>query len=272
MTSTPVTLGEKPYGVSPSRVNQIETCPRQYQYSTVLRIPEPKKMATYRGTAFHAVLEEMFNRTAESPRDRTVDYTLTLMREMFRESLMTPEYAAEMELDEVGIQTFGRDLAKYIRTYFTMEDPTRITSEGIEIKFDVDMGGYLLRGILDRLDRLPTGELEIVDYKTGKVPQSKYKDSAILPAKIYAYMCREQLGEVPKQIRLLYVQFGKTLTIPVTDADMDYAEKRVREAWAKIENWYELGFFPPIANNLCMNWCAFKSICPLFAVPETTPF
>jgi putative RecB family exonuclease len=266
-----VSLGEKPYGVSPSRVNQIETCPKQYYFSTVLRIPEPKKMETYRGTVFHAVLEEMFKRTADTPHERTVDYTLALMREMFR-GLVTPEYAAEMGIDEVGIQAFGRDLAKYIRTYFTLEDPTQITSEGIEIAFDIDMGGYILRGVLDRLDRLPTGELEIVDYKTGKVPQDRYKDSALLPTKIYAYMCREQLGEVPKQIRLLYVQYGKTLTVEVTDADINYAERRVREAWAKIENWYELGFFPPIANNLCEKWCSFKAICPLFATPEVTPF
>jgi len=270
---TSVTLGPKPYGVSPSRVNQIETCPRQYQYSVVDRIPESKKMETYRGTVFHAILEEMFLRTAETPSERTVDYTLALMREMYR-GLVTPEIAAEMGIDEVGIQTFARDVAKYIRTYFTMEDPTQITSEGIEIQFDVDMGGYTLRGILDRLDRLPNGDLEIVDYKTGKVPQDRYKDSAILPAKIYAYMCERMLGERPKTIRLLYVQFGKTLTIEVTDADIAYAEKRVREAWGKIENWYDLGFFPPVSNNLCNKWCSYKSICPLFSTPtyDDSPF
>ena len=271
MHSTPVTLGPKPYGVSPSRVNQIESCPRQYQFSSIDKLPEKKKMETYRGTVFHAILEEMFNRTAETPELRTVDYTLSLMREMFR-GLVTPEYAEEMGIDEQGIQVFGRDVAKYIRTYFTMEDPTLITSEGIEIQMDVDMGGWKLRGILDRLDRDADGNLEIVVYKTGKVPTDKYKASAILPSKIYAYLCEQVLGERPKQIRLLYVQFGKTLTVEVTDADIAYAEKRVREAWAKIENWYELGFFPPTPNNLCDKWCSFKSICPVFAQPEYSPF
>ena len=271
MSSVPVYLGEKPYGVSPSRVNQIETCPRQYQYSTIERLPEAKKMATYRGTVFHEVLETMFLRTAETPELRTLDYTLEVMRELFP-TLVSDEIAKEMELDEVGVQTFARDLAKYIRTYFTMEDPTQITSEGIEIKMDTDMGGWILRGILDRLDRDENGDLIIVDYKTGKVPQDKYKSSAILPAKIYAYLCQQQLGEVPKQIRLLYVQFGKTLVIDVTPEDVAYAEKRVREAWAKIENWYNAGYFPPIANNLCDNWCSFKSICPLFSTTPDDPF
>ena len=271
MSSAPVYLGEKPYGVSPSRVNQIETCPRQYQYSTIERLPEAKKMATYRGTVFHEVLETVFLRTTETPELRTLDYTLEVMRELFP-TLVSDEIAGEMELDEVGVQTFARDLAKYIRTYFTMENPEEITSEGIEIKMDVDMGGWTLRGILDRLDRDPDGSLVIVDYKTGKVPTDKYKAAAILPAKIYAYLCEQVLGERPKQIRLLYVQFGKTLVIDVTDEDVLYAERRVREAWAKIEGWYNAGYFPPIANNLCDKWCSFKDICPLYSTISDDPF
>lgn len=276
MSSVPVYLGEKPYGVSPSRVNQIETCPRQYQYSTIERLPEAKKMATYRGTVFHEILETMFLRTLETPQDRTVELALEIMRELFP-TLVGKEIAQEMELDEIGVQTFARDLAKYIRTYFTMENPKEITTEGIEIKIDHEMvdskmDTFLLRGILDRLDRDPNGDLVIVDYKTGKVPQDQYKASATLPAKIYAYLCREALGETPKQIRLLYVQFGKTLTIDVTDDDIDYAEKRVREAWEKIMGWFDAGYFPPQANNLCEKWCSFKEICPLFSTTPDNPF
>jgi putative RecB family exonuclease len=228
-------------------------------------------METYRGTVFHAILEEMFNRTAETPEERTLDYTLALMRETFR-GLVTQEFAEEMGIDEQGIQVFGRDLAKYIRTYFTMEDPTQVVNEGIEIEMKADMGGWILKGILDRLDRDDKGNLIIVDYKTGKVPGDKYKASALLPAKIYAYLCETVLGERPTEIRLLYVQFGKTLVVEVTDEDVTYAEKRVREAWAKIENWYDLQFFPPVPNNLCEKWCSFKEICPVFAVPEYSPF
>lgn len=271
MTSQPVYLGEKPYGVSPSRVNQIETCPRQYQYTTIERLPERKKMATYRGTVFHAILEEMFLRTVESPQERTIELTMDIMRELLPD-LLSDEICAEMELDTAGRASLVADLAKYIRTYFTMENPTEVTTEGIEIQVDTDMGGFTLRGILDRLDRDPDGSLVIVDYKTGKVPQDRYKASATLPAKIYAYLCEKHLGERPTKIRLLYVQFGKTLTLDVTDDDVIYAEKRVREAWNKIENWFEAGYFPPIKNNLCENWCSFKSICPLFTKADEYPF
>lgn len=271
MSATPVYLGEKPYGVSPSRVGQIENCPRQYQYSTIERLPERKKMETYRGTVFHAILEEMFLRTVETPHERTIELTMAIMRKLMP-TLVTPEIASEMELDEIGAQSLTADVAKYIRNYFKMENPTEITTEGIEIKLDTDMGGWLLRGILDRLDRRADGALVIVDYKTGKVPQDKYKASAILPAKIYAYLCERELGERPVEIQLHYVQFGKTLTVEVTDADVAYAEKRVREAWSKIEGWYNAGYFPPTANNLCDKWCSFKNICPLFSTVADDPF
>ena len=224
-------------------------------------------METYRGTVFHEILETMFVRTTDSPEERTVELTMEIMRELMP-TLVSPEIAEEMELDNLGVQSLASDISKYIRSYFVMEDPTQITSEGIEIKMDVDMGGYLLRGILDRLDRDKDGNLVIVDYKTGKVPFGQYKDSALLPAKIYAYLCEKHLGERPTKIRLLYVQFGKELVVDVTDEHVVYAEKRVREAWEKIERWYEAGFFPYQRNNLCEKWCSFKDICPLFKVED----
>ena len=263
MTTTPVLLGEKPYGVSPSRVNQIETCPRQYQYTSIEKRPEKKKMETYRGTVFHAVMEEFFQRTVDSPEERTVDYCLKLFREMFR-GLVTEEYAAEMGLDEPAIQRFARDVVKYIRNANEMEDWTKIRTEGIEVQYDIDMGGYTLRGILDRLDREEDGTLTVSDWKTGKPPGDQYKSNAILPAKIYGYMVETATGERPKKVKLLYVQFSKILEFEVTDDHIDYAEKRVREAWRKIEGWWEDQYFPPQRNNLCAKWCSFKNICPLF--------
>lgn len=262
----------RPYGVSPSRVNQIETCPRQYWYSTVLRMPEARRPATYRGTAFHALMERMFLQTAEDPSTRTLDFTIALLREMFRTELVTAEIAAEMGLDEVGVQAFARDLVKLTRNYFEMEDPAEIVAEGVELEIAVDMGGFTLKGILDRLDRNPDGSLQIVDYKTGKVPQDRYKAQALLPSRIYAYLAERHLGERPFSIRLMYVQHMRELVVNVDDAAVEMAERRVREAWAKIEGWLDAGYFPPVANNLCANWCAFRDVCPLFATPEYTPF
>jgi len=271
MSSTAVYLGPRPTGVSPSRVTQIETCPRQYQYSSIEKLHEDKKMETYRGTVFHAVLEEMFNRTLDDPLLRTANFTMDVMRELWP-ALVDDESRRQMKLDDRQAAVFQADVAKYIRTYFTMEDPTQVKPEGLEIRLDLDMGGFGLRGILDRLDRNADGELEIVDYKTGKVPQDRFKDAAVLPSKIYALLGERVLGERPTRIRLLYVQFGKTITVEVTDEDVAYAETRVRDAYRKITGWYEAGYFPPIRNNLCENWCSFKSICPIFSHVDEDDF
>lgn len=270
MSSTPVTLGVKPDGVSPSRVNQIETCPRQYQYTSIEKLPETKKMKTYRGTVFHAVMEQFYNRYLETPNERTIENCMKLFREMFREQV-TDEYAKEMGLDEPAIQRFAKDIVTYIRNAFTMEDPTKVDPIGIEIRYDLDMGGFGLRGILDRLDREPDGTLTVVDWKTGVVPQDRYKASAILPAKIYGYMVETATGERPARVRLHYVQFSKTLEFDISQDHVEYAEKRVREAWTKIDGWWQDQYFPPIRNNLCDKWCSFKHICPLFRVDDIRP-
>ncbi|CAM9488245.1 unnamed protein product [Choristocarpus tenellus] len=68
-------------------------------------------------------------------------------------------------------------------------------------------------GIIDRLDRLPSGKLRVVDYKTGKVPNLKYTkaankrimDSKFFQLKVYALLVEAEFGEVPEEMSLVYL-------------------------------------------------------------------
>lgn len=71
--------------------------------------------------------------------------------------------------------------------WFTLEDPTRL--EPVEREFFVETeleSGLRLRGIIDRVDVAPTGEVRIVDYKTGKAPRPQYAEDALFQMKFYA--------------------------------------------------------------------------------------
>jgi len=257
MSSTPVYLGEKPDGVSPSRVSQFKNCPRQYQYVSVERLPEKKGEAAYRGTIFHAVLENLFR--DEAPEDRTVDNAMKHFRSLYRE-YMTPEAIEELGFDEIRVQKYAAEITKLIRTYFTMEDPSSIDVVSTEIRLDLDMGDFGLRGIIDRLDRLPDGTLAIRDYKTGKVPKPRYESKALEACQVYAYLCEKVYGERPSVMSLIYVKDAVTIEKTVTDIDIRDAETRVRSVWAAIERAYETSNFPAQPSILC-NWCSFQQRC-----------
>lgn len=259
MTGSPVFLGEKPDGVSPSRVSQFANCPRQYQYVSVERLPEKKSLDAYRGTVFHAILETMFAESLDNPSARTLDACLEYFRQLFP-TLVSDEIAEELGLDASGRQTLAAEITKLIRNYYKMEDPTTINTEAVEIRFDHDMGGFGLRGIIDRLDRLEDGTLSVVDYKTGKPPRRGWEAKALQACQTYAYLCEQVRGERPSELRLLYVKTGTEIRHVVEQRDIDGAVKRVRSTWAGIERCYEKGDFPAKPSILC-NWCSFQKIC-----------
>ena len=51
----------------------------------------------------------------------------------------------------------------------------------------------VIHGEIDRIDRLPSGRVEVIDYKTGKVSSQKGVDES-LQLSIYALACRDALG------------------------------------------------------------------------------
>ena len=56
--------------------------------------------------------------------------------------------------------------------YLKLEDPNRVRVAGVELTMEAEVDGVFLRGIIDRLDIGENGELIVVDYKTGKVPDA----------------------------------------------------------------------------------------------------
>lgn len=257
--STPIYLGEKPSGVSPSRVGQFIKCPRQYQYVSVERLPEKKSAAAFQGTIFHAALEYLYA-LAETPADRTLENALQIFREVYP-TMMTPEAMVELDFDAVARQKMAVEISRMIRVYFHMESPPDIEVVSTEMRLDYPMGeDWGLRGIIDRLDRNERGELVIVDYKTGKVPKPQYEGEALAACRVYAYLCQQVFGEQPTEMKLLYVKTGVTLSRPVWERDIEEAEARVRGVWQNIEECYKRGYFPPQPSILC-NWCAFLEPC-----------
>ena len=51
----------------------------------------------------------------------------------------------------------------------------------------------IVSGSIDRIDRLPSGGIEVIDYKTGRVSSQKGVDES-LQLSIYALACRDALG------------------------------------------------------------------------------
>ena len=113
------------------------------------------------------------------------------------------------------------------------------------------------------MDRNDKGELIIVDYKSGKAPNAKYKEPRFFALKLYALLIKNEIGETPAELKLIYLQNSTIHTMKVDEEMLKNAEKEILKIWNDIKVAFESNNFPTIKNTLC-DWCYYKPICPEF--------
>lgn len=247
--------------LSPSRASDFKQCPQLFKFRAIDRLPEPVSVHQARGTTAHLALERLYDRAAA---ERTPETLYDLFREAWSELRSTEEYSGLFE-DADAERSWGVASLELLRNYFSIEDPARVVPLDRELDLLEDLGeGVVIRGILDRIDETPDGELVIVDYKTGKAPPERYAASAFFAMKIYAMLIRQRLGRTPRELRLIYLNGPTQYTMPVSDAVLDGVERQVRALWSSIERAIERGDYRPSPSILC-DWCSFRALCPAFA-------
>ena len=82
-------------------------------------------------------------------------------------------------------------------------------------------------GSIDRIDRLPSGRVEVIDYKTGKISSQKGVDEN-LQLTIYALACRDALGlGTPERVTLYFTESATRLSTTRTDEQLDAARDEI---------------------------------------------
>lgn len=271
--STPVDGVDVVGALSPSRASDFLACPLLYRFRSVDRLPEPPSVDAVRGTVVHKVLEELFDLPAT---DRTVARAHALLGpawDRLREA--EPEVAA-LFADATELEQWLASCREVVETYFTLEDPTRLEPAEREVYVEAVLDSkLLLRGFIDRLDVAPTGELRVVDYKTGRSVSEMFEAKALFQLKVYALVLWRTRGVVPAMLQLIYLGNGEILRYQPDEADLRSTERKVEAIWAAIRTAQETGDWRPRRSRLC-SWCHHQSLCPEFGgtpppLPDPAP-
>lgn len=248
--------------ISPSRAADYKQCPLKYRLRTIDRLEEAPSPAAVRGTLVHAVLEEIFElpaaeRTPEAARALVPGRWETLVAER-------PELAQMLADDETLTEdSWFAAAGKLTDRWFTLEDPSRLEPAEREVKVEVEIDGLTLRGVVDRVDVAPTGEVRVVDYKTGRTPSAGFEGKALFQMKFYGLVMWRRTGRVPDLLQLVYLKDGTVIRYEPDEADLRSLERNVKAVWAAIERAVAERDFRPNPSRLC-NWCDFKPLCPAF--------
>jgi putative RecB family exonuclease len=262
--------------LSPSRAADFMACPLLYRFRVVDRLPEPPSPVAARGTIVHTVLERLFELPAA---ERTLDRAIALVEPAWRHLL-----AAEPELAELLASTGSSDgagragfdpvatAADLLARYFELEDPQRLEPAERELLVETVLdSGLALRGYVDRLDIAPSGDLRVVDYKTGKAPREAFEAKALFQMRFYALVLWRLRGRVPRVLQLLYLGSGEVLRHEPDEADLRATERKVEAVWAAIQRAAEQADWRPNPSRLC-DWCSYQPLCPAFGgVPPPLP-
>ncbi|MCP2350935.1 RecB family exonuclease [Nonomuraea roseoviolacea] len=267
MTLTdPVIIG----ALSPSRAGDFMTCPLLYRFRVVDQLPERPSPAAVRGTVVHAVLERLYDLPAPA---RSVQAALELLEPQWLRLLEEEPQYAEMFADDAEQAEWLTQARSMLERYFTLEDPTRLEPAERELYVEAVLdGGLMLRGYVDRLDVAPSGEVRVVDYKTGSAPGPDFEAKALFQMKFYALVLWRLRGEVPRLLQLVYLGGkGEVLRYAPDEADLLATERKVRALWEAIERALQSGEWRARRSRLC-DWCDHQALCPEFGgTPPPVP-
>jgi len=258
-----VDVADQPAGpsLSPSRASDFMTCPLLYRFRVVDKLPEPPSPAAARGTLVHAVLERLFD---EPPGGRTPSAARLLLAPQWDRLVAEVPALADMFGDATERAAWLDEAGAMLDRYFTLEDPSRIEPAHREMSVQALLdSGLTLRGYIDRLDVAQTGEIRIVDYKTGLAPVPDYEARALFQMKFYALALWRTRGEVPRLLQLIYLGNGEIVRYAPEEADLLATERKINALWQAIDRARMSGDWRPRPSRLC-TWCSYQALCPAF--------
>jgi len=251
---------EPPRSLSPSKVTSFRDCALAFRFTVIERLADLPTVATVRGTLVHRVLERLF---WHHPAGRRSPAAASWELDQAWDELQTDGDFISLALGDEDRGRLRADAEHLVANYFRLEDPDAIRPVGVELSLEAPLGDTRLRGIIDRLDVLPDGSLEIVDYKTGRAPGVAHEQSRLIGVHLYALLTREVLGQPPVRVKLLHLQEPLAIVAEPSEQALRGHRQRADAVWSAIERSCAEGDFRPRPSPLC-DYCHFRAFCPVF--------
>lgn len=231
--------------LSYSAISTYQKCPLSYKYLYRLKLPTKPSHHLSFGSSIHSALEFFYNVDVPKP------CSLERLLEELDNAWLRDGYESEKQEQEF------KEKGRAILTQFYHENlPLFAVPLAIEQRFSLDLDGITINGIIDRVDRLQDGGIEIIDYKTNNKLPPKTKINTDLQLPIYHMAVENIYGEPPQKVTLYFLVPNQKMSARKTKSDI----KRAKEIIHKVAANIQAEKFEPFKNPLCP-WCDFIERC-----------
>ena len=233
--------------LSASKFETYMKCPLQFKFAHVLEVPTPAQTYFNLGTAVHAVAEQLTKLEKEGQKP-----TEEIAFEILEKNWDSDAYKSEKKEDE--------DLAKakeMIQLYlkWISENPNKAID--VEKRFKIEIGGIPITGSIDRVEQTPSGEYQVIDFKTGGVYETKNSIKEDTQMNVYALAVESTYGKLPEKTSLFYLKEGKMLENVLKTDNLERVKAKLDQVTRSI---LAEDFEARPEKGACYN-CAFKNIC-----------
>ena len=232
--------------LSASDIDTYRTCPLKYKFARVFRIPQEPTIHQRFGILVHQVLERFHGREETGG---SLAELLGLLDAGWRRGGFG-DSGEERQLRGKAAAALSRYHARF--------QGSEVEPVWFERAFTFKLGPHLLRGRVDRVDRLPSGEYELIDYKTGR-PKSAAQLADDVQLSLYAVGAREAWSLEASQQAYYYVLDDEKVAVPADDGDRgDW----IREVAVEVAEGILSQGFEPTPSFAACSICDYRLVCP----------
>jgi DNA helicase-2/ATP-dependent DNA helicase PcrA len=248
-----------------SQLAAFANCPLQYKFAFILKIPAPiDKPALIFGRVLHNTLynfllpfisgvKEMQASLFidDAKKSQAKELTEKKLLSLYQEFWQADGFNSKEERQEY-YQKGIKALTSFFHNY-TSKTPAEILF--LEKKFSFRIGSDIIKGTIDRVDRLADGSVEIIDYKTGREKEKlEFKDKRQLI--LYQVFLEEFLSLKVTALSYYYLESGVKLSFKATTKEIEKLKLGIQEEILAIKKKQ----FNPKPSLMCA-YCDFNTIC-----------
>lgn len=237
----------EPLQLSVSAIESYQKCPQKYLFSYVWGLRVGPSAATTFGNVMHNTIRQFIGALRKGLRF-SFEEVVSVFRREWTSAGFEDRHQEELYLSD-GIQQ--------LRAFHSSCLAATSNVVGQEKRFTIHCeNGVDLIGRMDQINRIAPGEVEIIDYKTGK-PKSETHAAKDLQLSVYALAAHEVLDVTP--VRLIYYNLQTNECVSASRDAKQLQEVRgtIQEVAADIR----AREFPARPGFVCKN-CEFRFICP----------
>jgi DNA helicase-2/ATP-dependent DNA helicase PcrA len=231
--------------LSASDIDTYRACPLKYKFARVFRIPQAPTIHQRFGILVHQVLERFH-------KDEASTGSLAELLGLLDFGWRRGGFGDSEEERQLRGKAAGA-LSRYHERFASEE------SEPVwfERQFTFKVGPHVLRGRVDRVDRLPSGEYELIDYKTGR-PKTSDQLAEDVQLSLYAVAARQAWELDASRGAYYYLLDDQRVHIPEDANRGEWISAVVHEVAEGIRSQ---GFEPTPSFEAC-SICDYRLVCP----------